>query len=76
MIDTYVVFDTVEAWQLEEGDPALLDGEHVIVTGKTDTADPDEILVTGISEETGESTDFPLVWDQPIDLWRISDDEE
>ena len=75
MIDTYITFDKVEAWQLEVGDPATLDGEHYILTGISDTDDSDEVFVTGISEETGDETSFSLYWSQEIDLWKVSEDE-
>lgn len=78
MLDTYVIFDKVEAWQVELGDPIVLDGQHVIVTAISETEDEEgnfeEISLTGISEETGDETSDSLYWSKTVDLWKVQDD--
>lgn len=75
MLDTYRIFDTVEAWQLEVGDPATIEGEtntHIVITDVLE--DSDDVVVVGLSQETGEKETYRLVWDKPIDLWRVDDE--
>ena len=68
--DILVLETTVEAWQLDEGDGIVLDGEYVEILEILATDDPDEVKVVGYSHSTGEKDDYPLVWDQSFHLWR------
>ena len=74
MLDTYVIFDKVEAWQLEPGDLIMLDDEYVIVEELLDSDDNQTTLVVVSSLEDGEKTTHPLFWSSDVHLWRIDDD--
>lgn len=77
MIDTYTEYDHIEAWQLEVGDPVVLDGEHLEILQLSDSADDTLVHVVGLSQETGDVDEEPRViaWDTMVPLWKVDDED-
>lgn len=65
------VFDTVSADTLEVGDQIIVDGDPISITGISETDDPDEILVTGYSFNSGDTETYSLFADDYFDLWGV-----
>lgn len=64
-------YDHVTADTLEVGDQVIIEGEGVTITEIRGTDDIDEVLVIGVSFDTGDTESYPLYADDTYGLWSI-----
>lgn len=65
------IYDTITADQIEVGDQIIVDGDPIEVKSVHDTDDPDEVVVSGYSHETGDTETYSLFADDPYNLWAV-----
>lgn len=66
------IFYTIQADQIEVGDQIVVDGDPIEVTFVGDNPeDINEVLVKGVSHETGDTVEYPLPFDYDVDVWGI-----
>lgn len=57
--------------EIEVGDQIILEGELLTVVRKDDTDDPDEVLITADSFESGDRDTYPLLHTDRVTVWSI-----
>lgn len=66
------IIDTMQAWQISDGDQIVVDNDHIEVkTFREDDSDNDAVIVTGYSHDSGDSVEYTLPFDYDVDVWGI-----
>ena len=66
------ITDTINADQIEDGDQIAVNGDHlenVVIDG--DPNDPDAVVITGWSVNTGDLETYSVRYDTDVDVWSI-----
>lgn len=63
-----MIYDTVNADQVEIGDQVLVNHDHVVVNTVLD--EDDSVILEGYSEDTGEPVVYAVRYDTVVDLWE------
>lgn len=69
--DDVKVIDSVSADTIEVGDQIVVDGDYVEVKGLDETLDPDEVVVTGYSHNSGDRVMYSLYADDYYEIWTV-----
>lgn len=66
------VIDSIAAWQIDDGDQIIVDGDPIeVAVAIHGTHDPYEVLVSGYSHESGDFVEYSLYADDSFDLWTV-----
>lgn len=71
MNETYEIIDNISADTIENGDQIIIEGDLIEVKTVEPTSDPDEVLVHGYNNTTGDMESFSLYADDYYDVWSI-----
>lgn len=61
--------DTLEVWQLVEGDLVVIKGNECEILADPDSGTEDTMMVKWFNHETNMVETEPLVWDLALDTW-------
>ena len=72
------VYDEVMADDLDTGDYVIVHGDHFIIKEIVPFTvdDVDHYRLIGVSEDTDADVDYPVRWDDMVELWFYGDNEE
>lgn len=66
------IYDIVPARDLEDGDQFLFDGiEPVEIHYLLDSLNPEEVIVSGYSHDSGDTETYVLGADDMVSLWSV-----
>lgn len=63
--------DTLEVWQLMEGDLVIINGEQCEVLAEPESGTEDTMTVKWFNHETNMVEREPLVWDLKLETWSV-----
>lgn len=70
MNDDIIIYDTVQAWTIEDGDQILVFNDPIEVSSATPISDGN-MLVRGFSHESGDEAEYILNQYYMVPLWTV-----
>jgi hypothetical protein len=70
-LDDLTILYSTPAHTLEVGDQIIVDGDYITIVNIKETDDIDEVVVAGVSMETGDREVYSLYADDEFEVWTL-----